>query len=141
MIPKFRAWGHLAGEEYRMFYDIHIFDRYMVPWADEKNPICDHTLMQYIGLKDKTGTLIYEGDLLRYPPKDKWEETNFSCYEVFFHDNDACGGNNIGWRACRCHHQGSIAGGPWPGMIPKTTAKLIVIGNIYTHPELLESKQ
>jgi len=98
----------------------------------------DIILMQWTGLKDKAGKEIYEGDLLREPAKDKWEEENYSCFEVFFHDGDANSDYNIGFTMCRMHNHGSICGGYVPSFKPKQVSKMIICGNIYEHPELLK---
>lgn len=94
-------------------------------------------LMQYTGLLDKNGKEIYEGDLLRYPVKNEWDNKSFTCYEVFFHDNDGNSDYNIGFSINRCHHQGAVCGGYIPRFTPNTTAKMEIIGNIYENPELL----
>lgn len=93
-------------------------------------------MMQYTGLKDKNGVEIYKGDLLREPIQSQWDETNFSCFEVFFHDNDACS-YHIGWQMDRMHNHGAIGGGYIPSFKPNVVSKMIVIGNIYENPELI----
>lgn len=95
-------------------------------------------LMQFTGLKDRNGIDVYEGDLLREPSKSNWENVNFSCFEVFFHDGDSHLNYDIGYTMCRMHNHGSICGGHIPSFKPKTLSKMEVIGNIYENPELIK---
>ena len=96
------------------------------------------TVGQYTGLTDKNGTKIFEGDLLRFPAKNEWEETNFEAYEVFYHDND-CADRHIGWQFNRLHFLGNLKGKDiWhTSFLPKYTKQMEVIGNIHDNPELL----
>lgn len=100
----------------------------------------DHaTIGQYTGLKDKSGKRIFEGDILRVPAKNSWEEKNFVGYEVFFHDND-CADRHVGWQMNRQHFYGALCGGEYPySFLPRWTNRMIVIGNIHDNPELLTS--
>lgn len=97
-------------------------------------------MMQYTGLKDKNGVDVYEGDLLRTPPESKYQEENYSAFEVFFHDND-CSPTDVGLCLGRMKNYGAIAGG-YSGfkLIPKHINRMIVCGNIHENPELLEAK-
>ena len=93
---------------------------------------------QFTGLTDKNGKEIYEGDILRTPPKKDYDKENYVAYEVFWHDND-CASHHIGWQMNRCHFQGCICGTMYiPEFLPKTTATMEVIGNIHDNPELLK---
>jgi hypothetical protein len=105
-------------------------------WTFSGDPI-----MQFTELYDKNKREVYEGYLLRFPPKDDWEETNFSCFEVFFHDGDGNSDYNIGYSLNRMHNHGAVCGGYIPAFKPKIVSQMIVIGNIYENPELLERKQ
>ncbi len=112
---KFRAWDK---KEKKMFY----FDIFEISASGavcgEGENCCDITypyiiLMQYIGLKDKNGKEIYEGDIILKFIKGN-TEIKFDPFEVRWHPI-TCGWNITGKRG---HYYEKI-------------------GNIYENPELL----
>ena len=85
------------------------------------------TVGQYIGLRDKTGARIFEGDILRW----EFEDGEPEIAEVTWRDD---GHEGVGWyiRSIR----------PFPGLdiLCSGDSEWEVIGNIYDNPELLEEK-
>lgn len=126
MIPKFRAWDKTNKEmlewekldlnKERDEDEITIFE----PTGQFAHPIFFYDAMQSTGLKDKNGTEIYEGDIVRYNRGISWSVEKFP-YVV----------------------KNSMEGFVFEyGLIQHSLFKKIeyvtVIGNIYENPELLE---
>jgi uncharacterized phage protein (TIGR01671 family) len=98
----------------------------------DEYPVDPATVGQFTGATDKNGNKIFEGDILRYPPKNRLEENNYVSYEVFWHDND-CADRHIGWQMNRYHYHGNVCGtmNDFTTFLPKYTEKMIIVGNIF----------
>ena len=90
----------------------------------DKNTIC-----QYTGLTDKNGKKIFDGDIVRYGE---------ICGEVKF------GLHESNWQICK-YNQGFYIEFPEESLYRKELGywenKVVVIGNIYDSPKLLEDKE
>lgn len=103
---KFRGW--IRYQKRMIYADIDTLNNWSVPYSDWSE------VMQYTGLKDKKGRLIYEGDILDY----QWKSSTRDLLVVEWSNQDACffiGGVKTDY---------AVAYGE-------------VIGNIYENPELL----
>ena len=131
---KFRVWDSIDRQ---MFYDttkeltsVRVIDGKIFVmriggffnegtpiWTEEKSVI----VMQYTGLKDKKGKEIFEGDIIKAREKDTKPYTAPIIWgKVIFQDDIA---------------QFSVYQMPFYAL-----QELEVIGNIYEHPSLLESR-
>lgn len=133
------AYGNLVDYGEDEYPEIQGFDVFCEGRDVWQEPIVERdTIGQFTGLYDKNGKEIYEGDILRYPAKDKSQEENFVSFEVFWHDND-CADNHVGWQIDRRHFHGCICGTrDISTFLPRYTKKMVIIGNIHDNPELLE---
>ena len=86
------------------------------------------TTCQYIGLKDRKGKEIYEGDIIRYTDevigKEKIDEIRYNEVHAAF-----------------CRHHKSEMGRQYLFIDETIANKCEVIGNIYDNPELLEMEE
>lgn len=107
---KFRAWnGH------KMFPPTDVLNLNMANFKKT------HILMQYTGLKDKNGTEIYEGDIV----KDPRRVIDHQNIEVFWSDN-------LSMFMIRNNRK------TWSEELYPHVERYEVIGNIYENPELLK---
>ena len=125
---KFRAW---ATKQKKMYYDVGFCSRDIeVYWYDPKleeetvlgdrqeNSLLQYTiLMQYTGLKDKSGKEIYEDDFLGY---------NNYVYRVYYNEHIAAYGLIAIGNEAACSY-------------PKF-GEAEVVGNAFENPKLLEEK-
>lgn len=109
--------GYLSDKNY--IYDKSLDGEFLV----DENTIC-----QYTGLTDKNGKKIFEGDIVRYGE---------ICGEVKF------GLHESNWQICK-YNQGFYIELPKESLYRKELGywenKVVVIGNIYDSPKLLEDK-
>lgn len=124
---KFRVWDKKIRE---MFNDIFSFcgDKNDVASVNEilaQNALDNNNaLMQCTGLKDRNGTLIYEGDIVI----EHYHNTKETAIKKVFFDESVIG---FAYTDGIEYNQLSISDGE----------RLQVIGNIYENKELLESRK
>ena len=131
---KTRAWdGERFRDDYVVMPDGTLRQlTYNKNYAAVLGGSVDWKLSRFTKLVDMEKTDVYEGHLLRYPAKDQWDESNYTLYEVFYHDDEAR------FKMCRTHYKGNVCGGYIPSFDADSVSKLIIVGDIYTTPELPE---
>lgn len=122
---KFRCWDSnekkwLKNFEIHMYDgESHLHENYYTELNDDDEPN-RYIISQYIGVNDKNGKEIYEGDII---------ESSFYKYEIKYVKLDG---------GCGCGRQNSPGDGlgfniPWYEI-----EKYSIVGNIFENPELIE---
>ncbi len=132
MIPKFRAWDETECVM-RSWKELDVTkdtgeDFFMIGHQENIAVTAywhKQTLLQYTGIKDKTGVEIYEGDIIKIPDDwDVWGMNSGEIYEVYF---------GFGGFRMRPKYNNNSR-----GYYVEYENEFEVIGNIYENPELLE---
>lgn len=130
MIPKFRAWDKThkklglidADMQDGYFQSVKIFDEDEDDWQELDNFV----LMQSTGIKDKNGTEIFEGDVVRQVRTQPTTENEIITGVVTMLEG--------AWLLINDREQ--LASYLW-----SETDTNKVVGNIYENPELLENME
>lgn len=120
---KFRAWD---GEQ--MHHDWMIFSEEAGEVTARQLAKKASVVMQFTGLRDKNGREIYEGDILESEYTNVGDEGP-RCHPVVW--------GNGRWN---CDHSVTGCCKPWRGDLNGHHQSEVIIGNIWEHPNLLESK-
>ena len=116
--PEIRYIGYLSGVEDGVVHDVDVAEVY------------PDTVCQYTGLTDKNGKKIFEGDVVN-DSAGVCGEVKFGLYAAVFSIPDTNQGFYIEFPEKSLYREEL---GFWRN-------KVVVVGNVYDNPELLEDKE
>jgi hypothetical protein len=130
MIPKYRAWDNWRKRMSvvdRIYIDtegVRLYDDFGEYWRDFR----DVKLMQSTGLRDKNGKEIFEGDIAQF--EDCYTETDFLYVNTGI----------VEWSqgSFTITNRDSVEMGD---LLDGEFLDVIIIGNVYENPELLEDEE
>jgi len=131
-VIKFRAWNgnRMVFMGKGGYCDFELSGGYVYEPLDYETLKRDWPLMQFTGLKDKNGVEIYESDIIQHV--DSIDDEKLGKYKIIM---DALGhSETMGFHAV--DSDGELY--DYYGGLPMYGC-LVVIGNIYENPELLEN--
>lgn len=120
---KFRAWCE-SLKLMQAPFDL-IKDKGMLGGLGEIHN-ADYIVMQYTGLKDRSGVEIYEGDILRFHDPDDFDHEEPHLTDISWHEEQGC------WMTDDIERT--------LGDVLLWYNEVEVIGNIHENPELLDKK-
>jgi uncharacterized phage protein (TIGR01671 family) len=128
---KFRAWSSIAENMFNNQVSLDILaQQELFRIAGKEDLWPDFTFMQYTGLKDKNGKEIYEGDIIELG------ETNFT-KEVIIFDKGSFG-IKASWLKDNKYGDPFVELNKYCN--PVFEGCVLIVGNIYENPELLEGE-
>lgn len=118
---KFRAWDKVAKNMFVIFDASEQTEWFLPKWKDR------YEVMQYTGLKDRTGKEVYEGDIVLIEHSERYGATT-SIFKI--QPGISLWGYEYNWEFikgyfCTTH------------ILKDNYSNLEVIGNIYENPELI----
>ena len=127
---KFRAWETRGRENGFMNYDPFLTNSFGKLSGSDSSTI----LMQFTGLLDKTGKMIFEGDVVKYGKTHNYEIGYFTEYGLFGMMDEENG------KIIPLGHWGSSTRYSPYILSSYHTRRMEVVGNVHANPELLTSK-
>ena len=125
---KFRAWDSRLNKYLNRVTDIRLnIGNGEVHGMMSTGNVPEWTLEQFIGLHDKNGKEIYEGDIVKFEDVSGYKD---GCASVIWHD-DSCG-----------YYLENDDDNIYDTLYDFTPSyQMTVIGNIHENPELLEERE